>query len=257
MLCFDLAERGLKPEFATVTSELECPQQKRVAVWIDDQAPARDIRSRLSDASLDLLGTVLEGFRWRRTTERLQRAEFLPPESPAQIIVAAPRVSTAAQAAASSSGAQPGEATMTEATLTAQLSHRAALSSNTLTSDAVLSDAVLGRELVSEVGASSVPTAGEVFSAVDQRLLELDAMAMALPTGGNKEPGVTLGVDTNVEPGEVAPRGENATSQPLSAQTTPPTNTNSDAVKQLSDAARARLARSADFHQLRQQRRPL
>lgn len=92
-LCCDLAEQGRLPSYSTVLAELECPELKRLAVWIDDQAHARGLPARLNSESastleaavgevtgrvdptstyvdVSLLQTVLDAFRWRRETRR-------------------------------------------------------------------------------------------------------------------------------------------------------------------------------------------
>lgn len=70
-VAIDLAEEGELPTFDRVLTRLECPELKSLAVWIDEQARARDVAGKLTqdDHTADGLGfvpRVLHQMKWRR-----------------------------------------------------------------------------------------------------------------------------------------------------------------------------------------------
>lgn len=80
-VCSDLREQGDQPSFEKVLSQLESPQLKSFAVWIDEQARLQNLEIKLASdvagsegagAPPSLLQRVLEGFRWRRKRETHQ-----------------------------------------------------------------------------------------------------------------------------------------------------------------------------------------
>lgn len=85
--CFDVWEHGDEPEFSRVLARLECPLLKGLAVWIDEQAAARNLTQQLADSAArgsehDLLAGDLQQLTWRREVVRQealksQRAEQL------------------------------------------------------------------------------------------------------------------------------------------------------------------------------------
>jgi hypothetical protein len=67
-----------------VLSQLESPQLKSFAVWIDEQARLQNVESKLAPdaagsegagAPPNLLQRVLDGFRWRRKRESHQASQ--------------------------------------------------------------------------------------------------------------------------------------------------------------------------------------
>ncbi|WLD15439.1 DNA primase [Planctellipticum variicoloris] len=83
-VCCDLWEHGLPPSFEKVLSQLESPQLKSFAVWIDEQARLQNVESKLAPdaagsegagAPPNLLQRVLDGFRWRRKRESHQASQ--------------------------------------------------------------------------------------------------------------------------------------------------------------------------------------
>lgn len=83
-VCSDLWEHGVEPSFEKVLSQLESPQLKSFAVWIDEQARLQNVESKLAPdaagsegagAPPNLLQRVLDGFRWRRKRESHQASQ--------------------------------------------------------------------------------------------------------------------------------------------------------------------------------------
>lgn len=79
--CFDLADHGEPPDFTRVLSYLECPSLKSLAVWIDEQAAARDVAGKLaqdvaqgSDHPPEFVRNALEQLTWRRSAAKYESA---------------------------------------------------------------------------------------------------------------------------------------------------------------------------------------
>jgi len=83
--CFDVWEQGVSPEFHRVLSALECPLLKGLAVWIDEQAAARNLADQLAQdvaarnrqtpstgEPVGLLEQLLSDLKWRREVQRQQ-----------------------------------------------------------------------------------------------------------------------------------------------------------------------------------------
>lgn len=77
--CFDVWEHGILPEFSRVLSALECPLLKSLAVWIDEQATARNLSDLLAqdvanpnrtNSATGLFEQLLSDLKWRREVQR-------------------------------------------------------------------------------------------------------------------------------------------------------------------------------------------
>ena len=88
---FDMQDEGTEPTFGKLLSRVECPQRKRLVVWIEDQARHREITKSLTDARTlgtesadESLGRVIDRICWRRNVDAHQASKSLLVESPAE-----------------------------------------------------------------------------------------------------------------------------------------------------------------------------
>ncbi|WP_397570055.1 DNA primase [Schlesneria sp. T3-172] len=88
---FDMLEEGVEPTYDRLLSRTECPQRKRLMVWIDEQARHREYTQSLADARTmgtetaeDGVRRVIDRIRWRRSVLANQASKSLLFERPAE-----------------------------------------------------------------------------------------------------------------------------------------------------------------------------
>lgn len=86
---FDLLEHGVEPTYERLLSKMECPEQKRLMVWIEELSPHRADAKSLDGAgrvgmesASDGLQRVIKALKWRRTSATYQASKSLLVERP-------------------------------------------------------------------------------------------------------------------------------------------------------------------------------
>ena len=70
--CYRIHEEGEVPTFARVSSVLEDPEMKSLAVKIDEQARLKGTSQRVADPELDLIEETVQVLKWRREQENYE-----------------------------------------------------------------------------------------------------------------------------------------------------------------------------------------
>ncbi len=90
-LCFDMQDEGIEPTFERLLSRIECPQQKRLVVWVDEHSPHRSIKKTSSESQSagmesaeEGLRRVIERIKWRRSCQANQASKSLLIERPSE-----------------------------------------------------------------------------------------------------------------------------------------------------------------------------
>lgn len=90
-LWYDMLDEGVEPTYERTLSRIECPEQKRLVVWIEEQSPHRNLTNSLASArsagtesANDGLRRVIQGIQWRRKQEANQASKSLLVERPSE-----------------------------------------------------------------------------------------------------------------------------------------------------------------------------
>ena len=88
---FDMQEESIEPSYSRLLSRIECPQQKRLVVWIEEQSSRRNAKKTLAASSTAGTETAEEGLRrvidlikWIRSRDAHQAAKSLLVERPSE-----------------------------------------------------------------------------------------------------------------------------------------------------------------------------
>jgi DNA primase len=88
---FDMLVEGTEATFDKLISRTECPQRKRLMVWIEEQARDRDAKKTVTEARTMGTETAVEGMRrvieriqWRRSCDANQASKSLLVERPSE-----------------------------------------------------------------------------------------------------------------------------------------------------------------------------
>lgn len=86
---FDMLEEGVEPTYERTLARMECPEQKRLVVWIEDQSPHRNRKKSLTagpgagmESATEGLGRVIGLLHRRRSKEVHQASKSLLVERP-------------------------------------------------------------------------------------------------------------------------------------------------------------------------------
>lgn len=90
-LLYDMLDEGVEPTFERLSARIECLQQKRLVVWIDETSPHRRLQKSTSFSSgagtetADVkLQRVLDRLKWRRSCAANQASKSLLVERPSE-----------------------------------------------------------------------------------------------------------------------------------------------------------------------------
>ncbi|WP_010581774.1 DNA primase [Schlesneria paludicola] len=88
---FDMHEEAVEPSYDRMLARIECPELKRLVVWIEDQSPRRtDPKSSAGSSAVGTesaeagLQRVIEGMKWRRSHDAHEASKSLLVERPSE-----------------------------------------------------------------------------------------------------------------------------------------------------------------------------
>jgi hypothetical protein len=90
-LWFDMQDEGVEPGFGRLLSRIECLQQKRLVVWVEENSPSRGASKSLTasagtgmETAEQGLHRVIERLHWRRSCAAQQASKSLLLERPSE-----------------------------------------------------------------------------------------------------------------------------------------------------------------------------
>jgi len=88
---YDMLDEGVEPTYERTLSRIECPEQKRLVVWIEEQALNHGIKESVAsttsagtESANEGLARVIKRLHWRRSCEAHQASKGLLVERPSE-----------------------------------------------------------------------------------------------------------------------------------------------------------------------------